>query len=101
MHELTGFQRDMLVVLGSIDGANGSQLKRELQRTRYASIHPSRLYHNLDALVRRSLVCKENEGGRSNEYRLTSAGRERVRDHHEWQRRYIEGSTLVQDGLAP
>lgn len=90
MQELTGFQRDILFVLGGLGTTHGAQLKRELEGTRYSSILPGRLYHNLDVLVERSFVQKRNGTGRANEYQLTSEGRASIREHTAWQRQYVD-----------
>jgi DNA-binding PadR family transcriptional regulator len=89
MRGLTGFQRDLLFVLGHLDSSDGVELKRELERSRYSSILSGRLYHNLDVLVDRSLIRKRDCEGRTNEYRLTPEGREEIRAHRDWQRQYV------------
>lgn len=99
MQELTGFQRDILFVLGGLGASQGAQLKRELERSRYSSILPGRLYHNLDVLVDRSLVLKRDGAGRANEYQLTPEGRSSIREHSEWQRRYVDEAVL--EGSIP
>lgn len=100
MQGLTGLQRDLLFVLGGIGSTNGTRLKRELERSKYSSVLSGRLYYNLDILVDQSLVQKRAGEGRTNEYCLTEQGRESLRDHHEWQRRYL-GSASTPSETVP
>jgi DNA-binding PadR family transcriptional regulator len=90
MQELTGFQRDVLFVLNGLGASHGARLKRELERARYESVLPGRLYHNLDVLVEQSFVEKREGSGRENEYQLTQEGRASIREHNEWQQRYVD-----------
>lgn len=89
MADLTAFQRDLLVVLEGVGSSDGAGLRRELERTRYSSVLPGQLYHNLDLLVDRSLVDKRDADGRTNRYSLTPAGDRAVRDLREWQQQYV------------
>lgn len=100
MQDLTGFQRDILIVLNGLGASHGAQLKRELERARYSSLLSGRLYHNLDVLVEQSLVQKRDGAGRENEYRLTAEGSTSVREHSEWQQRYVDRATREESILS-
>lgn len=95
MHELTGFQRDLLFVLSGIGTSNGQQLKRELQRTLDQSVLSGRIYSNLETLVEGGYVLKSERDGRTNEYRLSSRGKEVIRGRFEWQRRQADPSLVA------
>lgn len=51
MHDLTGFQRDLLYVIGGSDEPHGLALKDALDEYYEQEIHHGRLYPNLDTLV--------------------------------------------------
>ena len=56
MHDLTGFQRDLLYVIAGRDDPHGLAIKEELEEYYESEIHHGRLYPNLDALVDKGLV---------------------------------------------
>ena len=82
--ELTAIQRDIIYVLTGCRGANGEEVKRELEDYYESAVHKGRIYPNLDALVEYGLVESSRVSGRENRYELTEAG-ERARDAH-WGR---------------
>ena len=51
MHDLTGFQRDLLYVVAGLDNPHGLAVKDELEDYYEKEIHHGRLYPNLDTLV--------------------------------------------------
>jgi len=85
LHELTGFQRDLLYVVASCDGRSGQQIASELERRLDEEITHGRLYPNLDALVEAGLVEKGQSSRRTNYYRLTSDGDAALRARREWE----------------
>lgn len=85
MHDLTGFQRDILYVVAKLDKPHGLQIKDELQVHYDENIRHGRLYPNLDALVEARLVEKGKKDERSNEYRLRSRGKRELRARIEWE----------------
>jgi hypothetical protein len=71
--ELTGFQRDLVVVLARLAGTrpDGVTVRRTLDDVRGASITDARLYQNLRDLHDVGVVAKRPIDGRTNAYRLT------------------------------
>ena len=53
---LSGFQRDMTLVLCDVDRAYGLEIKRELEEMRDEDVNNGRLYPNLDTLVEYGFV---------------------------------------------
>lgn len=92
MYNLTGFQRDLLFVINSLDGSNGQEIKAELERTQDRDIGRTRLYTNLDELVASQLVEKSYKNGRTNLYRPTEKGRRAVRSRFEWEEQYLSAA---------
>ena len=84
--DLTGFQRDILFVLISLDGSNpsGTDVKRHLRETYGEAINHGRLYQNLRDLVDDGLVEKRPVDGRTNAYRVSPAARDRLESHTAW-----------------
>ncbi|MDL0145688.1 helix-turn-helix transcriptional regulator, partial [Halobacterium salinarum] len=50
MHDLTGFQRDLLYVIGGLNEPHGLAVKAEMEEYYESEIHHGRLYPNLDTL---------------------------------------------------
>jgi DNA-binding PadR family transcriptional regulator len=86
VHDLTGFQRDLLWTILDLQSdpateqTYGLALKEELERQYENEIFHGRLYPNLDELVEEGLVEKQELDRRTNEYRLTGAGRALLED---------------------
>lgn len=90
MHDLTGFQRDILYVLGGLDSPKGLAIKDELDRYYSSDINHGRLYPNLDALVEKGLVEKGRIDDRTNSYALTGRGRRELEARREWEASYVD-----------
>lgn len=71
MIDLTGFQRDLLLVIAGLDEPKGLDVKDELDRYYETEIHHGRLYPNLDTLVNEGLVKKGQHDRRTNKYELS------------------------------
>ncbi|MFB6130454.1 MAG: helix-turn-helix transcriptional regulator [Salinigranum sp.] len=93
-YELTGFQRDLLFVVGGLGAASGKETKRKLEETQDRTLLAGRVYSNLDTLVEYGLVEKGEIDGRTNEYRITDEGREEIRSHYEWQSQHVAPESL-------
>lgn len=74
MHDLTGFQRDLLYVIAGLDEPHGLAIKEELEGYYESEVNHGRLYPNLDDLVQEGLVEKSERDKRTNEYALTDHG---------------------------
>lgn len=92
MHELTGFQRDLLYVIAGLDRPKGLAIKDELEDYYMTEINHGRLYPNLDTLVERGLVEKGELDQRTNYYTLTHAGRRLLDERRGWEREHLEDS---------
>ena len=90
MHDLTGFQRDMLYIIAGQDEPHGLAIKDELEEYYQTEIHHGRLYPNLDTLVEKGLVEKGQHDRRTNRYSLTSRGRRELAARSEWEQQYVE-----------
>jgi PadR family transcriptional regulator PadR len=90
MHDLTGFQRDLLYTIAGLDEPHGLAIKDELEEYYESEIHHGRLYPNLDTLVDKGLVEKGELDRRTNYYTLTRRGRRELEDRRSWEDQYIE-----------
>ena len=88
MHDLTGFQRDLLYVIPGLDDPHGLAIKDELENYYEKEIHHGRLYPNLDTLVDKGLVEKGTKDRRTNFYTLTTRGRREIEARREWEAQY-------------
>jgi DNA-binding PadR family transcriptional regulator len=84
-YELTGFKRDLLWTILKLQSepeteSYGLALKETLEEKYEGEVHHGRLYPNLDDLVEYGLVEKQALDRRTNEYRLTGAGRVLLED---------------------
>jgi len=71
MHDLTGFQRDLLCIVTGLDDPHGLAVKDELENYYESEIHHGRLYPTLDTLVEKGLVEKGELDKRTNVYTVT------------------------------
>jgi len=85
MFELTGFQRDLLYVIASLDGAHGLGIKNEIETVYEIDVNPSRLYPNLDTLVTKGFVEKGRIDDRTNSYDVTEQGLQLIASRREWE----------------
>jgi len=91
MDDLTGFQRDLLVVAAGLDEPNGLDIKDDLEGYYTGDINHGRLYPNLDTLVEKGLLEKAKADERTNRYLLTDRGRRELRSRRDWEDRYLSG----------
>ncbi len=89
MHDLTGFQRDLLYVIAGGDELHGLAIKEELEEYYGTSINHGRLYPNLDTLVEKGLIEKGQIDQRTNSYTLTQRGRREIEARREWEENYL------------
>jgi len=94
MHDMTGFQRDLLYVIYGLEEPHGLAVKDELEDYYEQEIHHGRLYPNLDSLVDKGLVEKSEKDRRTNEYILTERGRREIEARREWEQPYLAESDL-------
>jgi DNA-binding PadR family transcriptional regulator len=95
MHDLTGFQRDLLYVIAGLDEPHGLAIKEELEDYYETEVHHGRLYPNLDTLVEKGLVEKGQIDRRTNSYTLTSRGRREIEARREWEAEYLDDLETV------
>jgi DNA-binding PadR family transcriptional regulator len=90
MHDLTGFQRDLIYVIAGRDEPHGLAIKDELEVYYETEGHHGRLYPNLDTLVEKGLVEKGSKDRRTNVYSVTNRGRRELKARREWEQDYLE-----------
>lgn len=88
LFDLTGFQRDTLLVIAGLDQPSGQDVKEELQK-QLDDINHGRLYPNLDALVEEGYVEKGQIDRRTNYYDLTGDGKQAIENRREWENRKV------------
>lgn len=89
MHDLTGFQRDLLYAIGGLEEPHGLALKEELENYYETEVHHGRLYPNLDTVVEKGLVEKGQRDERTNVYTLTRRGRRELKARRDWEEQYV------------
>ena len=90
MHDLNGYQRDLLFAIAGNGGASGLTIKAELDEYYGEELNHGRHYPNLDELVDEGLVEKGRIDDRTNSYTLTARGRREIDARMEWQRSLAE-----------
>lgn len=92
MHDLTGFQRDLLYIIAGLDKPHGLAVKEELEDYYEKEILHGRLYPNLDTLVEKGLVEKGEKDKRTNFYTVTDRGRRELEARSEWEEKYLQST---------
>ncbi|MFB6079796.1 MAG: PadR family transcriptional regulator [Haloferacaceae archaeon] len=90
MHELTGFQRDLLYVICGFDKPSGQTIKEDIEEYYQEEITHGRLYPNLDALVMKSFVDKGQLDRRTNYYAITEKGEKILYERRQWENEYVQ-----------
>ncbi|WP_227379045.1 PadR family transcriptional regulator [Haladaptatus halobius] len=90
MHDLTGFQRDLLYVVKGLDEPHGLAIKDDLEGYYDKEVHHGQLYPNLDALVDKGLIEKSEKDRRTNIYTLTQRGQREIEARRDWEQEYLE-----------
>lgn len=101
MHDLTGFQRDLLYAIGGLEEPHGLALKDELEDYYSTEVHHGRLYPNLDTLVDKGLVEKSEKDARTNSYKLTQRGRRELTARRDWENHYIDEGDSASVNTGP
>ncbi|EMA25646.1 helix-turn-helix transcriptional regulator [Haloarcula argentinensis] len=89
MNDLNNTERDMLTVIAGLDAPMGTEITAELEEYYDTEVTAGRIYPQLDAMIEKGLIRKEDKNGLANEYYLT---KRRVRDlqaHREWENQYL------------
>jgi DNA-binding PadR family transcriptional regulator len=94
MHDLTGFQRDILYVTAGLDEPHGLRIKEELEKYYESEIQHGRLYPNLDTLVEAGLLDKGEIDKRTNSYTVTDSGLEVIEARTAWENQYLDEELL-------
>lgn len=89
MHDLTGFQRDLLYVIAGLEEPHGLAIKEELEGYYESEVNHGRLYPNLDTLVEKGLVEKGQRDRRTNFYTLTRRGERELDARQDWESQYV------------
>ncbi|SNR57382.1 PadR family transcriptional regulator [Halorubrum vacuolatum] len=90
MHDLTGFQRDLIFTVAGLDEPHGLAIKNEVEDYYHKEINSGQLYPNLDSLVHKGLIKKGKKDERTNYYVLTQRGERELEDRVAWESQYIE-----------
>ena len=89
MHDLTGFQRDLLYVIAGLDEPHGLAIKADIESYYETEVNHGRLYPNLDTLAEKGLVEKGTLDQRTNSYTLTQRGQRELNARREWESQYV------------
>lgn len=84
MFELTGFQRDLLVVASGLEKPSGQEIKDHIEDATGTQVKHGRLYPNLDTLVERGFLEKGQLDRRTNYYQITEKGSLAIQEQVEW-----------------
>lgn len=89
MHDLTGFQRDILYVIAGLGEPKGVAIKDELDEYYPKEVPPGQLYSSLDTLADEGMIRKESHDRRTNAYELTEQDEREIEARQEWKAQYV------------
>ncbi|WP_247729878.1 helix-turn-helix transcriptional regulator [Halovivax limisalsi] len=89
MHDLTGFQRDLLFITAGLTEPHGLAIKDELETYYESEVQHGHLYPNLDTLVEKGLLKKGSKDKRTNVYTVTSRGHRELESRREWEESFL------------
>ena len=95
MHDMTGFQRDLLYVIAGLEEPHGLAIKSELEGYYEKAVNHGRLYPNLDTLVDKGLVKKGEKDRRTNIYTVTERGNRELQARDDWENQYLNEDPLT------
>ena len=90
MHDLTGFQRDILYAIAGKTEPHGLAIQAELEDYYEKNIQHGLLYPNLDTLAERGLIEKGEHDPRTNYYSLTQQGLRALETRRKWESQYVD-----------
>jgi DNA-binding PadR family transcriptional regulator len=93
--DLSQFQVTILAILAE-EARYGLAVKRALEDFYGENVNHGRLYPNLDELDDWGLVARRDLDGRTNEYRVTAAGRRTLTEYTSWLVSHLDAD-LVED----
>ena len=96
--DLTGFQRDILVLLASMESPKGLEIKERLEEYYSEEINHGRLYPNLNTLCEEGFAEKNSADERSNAYELTPSGVACLKGRRAWEDELFAKRIISQDG---
>jgi len=88
MHDLSSFQRDLLVVVAGLDDPIGKDVRQELQEYYHEEVTAGRVYPQLTEMVEKQLIIKQ-DAGQANIYRITKRGVRELQDRRDWVDSYL------------
>ena len=89
LFDLTGFQRDLLYVVASLNQPSGQVIKERMEEETGIDVNHGRLYPNLDTLVEKGLVTKGEIDRRTNYYMLSDKGKQALVERREWEEEFF------------
>ena len=89
MNDLNNTERDMLTVIAGLDAPMGTEITAELEEYYDTEVTAGRIYPQLDAMIEKGLIRKEDKNGLANEYHLTKRGVRDLQAHREWENQYL------------
>ncbi len=95
--DLSGFQRDLLYVIASVEPAKGLKIRDDISAYYDDEVNNGRLYPNLDTLVEKGLVEKGKFDDRTNAYELTDTGKRAIDRRRSWEAKCTSATTIDLD----
>lgn len=94
MHQLTGFQRDLLYCAASLDDPYGLEIGREVERYSSLDLNNGRLYQNLNTLAEKGLINKKQKDDRTILYMISSEAEKIIEKRQKWEDKKLEEAEI-------
>ncbi|MFC7229985.1 PadR family transcriptional regulator (plasmid) [Salinirubellus salinus] len=91
MHNLSSFQRDLLITVAGMGPISGTEIKDHIEERWGEEVNHSRLYPNLEDLAMMNLIrINKNTGGRHNHYSVMPMGERNITSYREWESNHLD-----------
>lgn len=95
LFDLTGFQRDVLIIINGLGQPSGQEIKKTYEEGTQTETTHGRLYSNLNKLETHEYITKGDLDDRTNYYEITPSGKRMINSQLEWESKYVDFEEII------